>query len=81
MPQKERKLKAYIQLAADHKNNQISSPQYIYKKDYLMNAFYSTGKSLGAMHYKYMEPAGDIFGLIHVHAYLHMENIFSTVKK
>ena len=69
------------QLAADHKNNKISSPQYTYKKDFLMNAFYSTGKSLGAMHYKYMEPAGDIFGLTHVHADLHMENIFFDGKK
>jgi hypothetical protein len=69
------------QLAIYHKYDTTNLPQYTYTKEFLTNAFYSTGRSLGAMHYKYMEPKGAIFGLTHVHADLHMENVFFDGKE
>ncbi len=69
------------QLAAFHRGESTNFAEYEPLRARLSNSFYMTGKALGRMHYKYMEPAGAIFGKTHVHADLHMENVFVQGEK
>ncbi len=64
------------QFAVHQRGKKTDSAEYIKMKEKMYQTFYVSGKAMGKMHYKYMEPAGAIFGMTHVHADLHMENIF-----